>query len=228
MRDKRYFLIASMLCLFSACSTLREGRTVRATDEVPVSTPSAEELKVGEITFVRGTADPPFVLVTLNPGVSLPDGVRLQASSEDGAVAHLKTTRQRRDGYQVANIVSGRPRRGDLVVMRYPKGDGTDPEDVEEWDDIPPLLRQRDGGSGRAASSGRGSADRQQKPTVSRDWEREPGDGQIPPSALEPAATREDVEPRPPSREMVPLELPTWEPDEGDDFIQPADSSSTP
>lgn len=235
MGGKRYFLnalVAGMMggLLLPGCRALREGRTVAATDDVPRGRPSAEQLEVGRIAFVRGTAKPPFVLIKTEPGISLPDKARLEVLSSDGSVAHLRTTAQRSEGFHVANIDSGRPRQGDRVVMRYPKGDGTDPvdDDEDEWGDIPPLLRP--GGRANANSSsdfGSDSTGRAGPETTAPDGLPDVASPSLldhsVPMPTGPPETTDDVEPRAPTRETDPLELPVLEkpPDEGDDFVAP-------
>lgn len=240
MASNRYFLNAALgLVLFtglSGCRAMREGRTVRASQDVPVSTPSAEQMEVGEIAFVRGEADPPFVLIELGSRVKLPDGASLQAlatssarqggsasTGEGSDIALLKTTRQQSDGYQVANIVSGSPMRGDRVIMRYPKGDGTDPEDLQAFEDLPPLpggrSRAKPGDRGQA-TPGEGRGGLLSGPVVRSS---STGDEPVyPPTAFGSPETREDVAPRAPSREMDPPPLPAWDalPDDGSDYIQ--------
>lgn len=229
MRYKRYFLNALLACLLPACGTLRSGRTVAATAEVPRQPPSAEELEVGHIAFVRGDGKVPFVLINLDRGITLPDGAGLQTASMNQSVAHLKTTAERREGYQVADITSGRPRPGDRVILRYPKGDEVDIDD-SELDDLPPLPT-RPGQQTTAAEAPATEAFAAEAPAAE---ETSPASPSLPPldsPVLEsppasppftpgPPAIRDDVEPRPPSREPAPLELPTLEPDDGSDYIQ--------
>lgn len=222
MRAKRYFLNGLLLLLLPGCGTLSRDRAVTATQEVPQNLPSTDELHVGHIAFVRGMQKPPFVLISLERGVNLPDGARLQASTKDGSITVLKTTTQRSDGYQVANIVSGSPRLGDKVVLRYPKGDGTDVTEAD-LDEIPPLIRPQ--AQAETASSSSPPEDSPppaslRRPRLKPLDELDEEEASLPPvNVFSPPATRDDVEPRAPIREATLPELPTLEPDEGDDFI---------
>ena len=116
---------------------------VAATEDVPGQPPSADHLDVGHVAFVRGAES--WVLISLDKGVQLPTGALLQAKSTVNSeeLAQLKLTQQKSTGYQAASILSGAPRYGDAVIMMYPKGDGSDPEDQIQLDDIPPLLKRR-------------------------------------------------------------------------------------
>ena len=145
MPKERYFLTASLALLLPSCGLLRYGGTIAATEDAPSAPPSAEQLEVGHVDFVRGITDHPFVLISLEQGVRLPDDADLQAiSSADGSIIHLKATGQRSPGYQVADIVSGRPRRGDRVIFRFPEVDGSH-LDAPGPDDIPVLPRPQAG-----------------------------------------------------------------------------------
>ncbi len=219
----RYFLNALLVCaLLSGCQSTRVGRTVGATERAPNAPPSAEELVLGEISFVRGDQTPPFVLIRLEQGVTLPDGATLRGVSEGGP-SMLRTTLKRRGANQVATIVSGRPKSGDQVVLDYPKGDGSD-EVTVNIDAIPRLLRA-------PTSSGQVEKPSVEAPPVAlrrpqaqsrrtldsvNDAELDP----LPPGVFAPPAVREDVEPRKPVKNADPLPLPQWEPDEGETFIE--------
>ncbi|NCF84865.1 MAG: hypothetical protein GWQ08_04955 [Verrucomicrobiaceae bacterium] len=214
----RYFLNALLiLALFSGCRSTRLGRTVGATERAPNSPPSAKELVVGEIAFVRGDQTPPFVLINLEQGVRLPDGATLRGVSEGGPSA-LRTTLKRRGAHQVATIVSGRPKLGDQVVLDYPKGDGSD-EVTVNIDAIPRLLRAP---TTRNASGKPPVALRRPQLHSERrlDSVAEAEPDPLSPNAFTPPAMRDDVEPRRPVRDMDPLPLPQWEPDEGETFME--------
>ena len=216
----RYFLNAVLvLALLSGCKSTRVGRKVEATEKAPNAPPSAEELAVGEIAFVRGDQTPPFVLINLEQGVRLPDGAKLRGVSSDGPSV-LKTTLKRRGAHQVATIVSGRPKSGDRVVLDYPKGDGSD-EVTVNVDAIPRLLRAP------AKKESMGEPNATEPPVAlrrpqTRSQRKLDSEAEAEPLSLDvfTPAMRDDVEPRSPERGVDPLPLPQWEPDEGDTFLE--------
>lgn len=230
MSGNRYFMNAwtllTALCFASVgCHSLKRGKTIAASQAVPTVPPSSEVLEVGEVVFVRGTAEPPFVLIKVRLGVTLPDTGHLEAVSPSGAVARLEGTTQRRGAYRVANIVSGRPRLQDRVRLRYPRGDETQvsAEDEGAMADIPPLPSTA-GRMPRAEGGTSGEPDLPRRETLL------PSDPAPERPAMPPVGnplTTADVEPRAPERRPSVLELPSMEavPDEGEAFVQPVPES---
>ncbi len=219
-------LWALFVVALASCGTLGRGRTVAATQEVPRGLPSTQALDVGEIAFVRGGADPPFVLIRLQRGVKVPSGARLQAtSSEDQSIILLKALAQKQSGYQVANVLSGRPRSGDPVVMHY--GVATDDAAAEaSLDDIPPLLQPKAGEEKVAAREPTPKLKPKMLPVEKRVTPA-PAPELPPVPVLGAPAVRDDVDPRAPTREAEPLALPDWgPPDEGESFAEEIPPSS--
>ena len=221
----RYFLNAVLaLALLTGCQSTRVGRKVEATEKAPNAPPSAEELAVGVIAFVRGDQTPPFVLINLAQGVRLPDGAKLRGVSSGGPSV-LKTTLKRRGEHQVATIVSGRPKSGDRVVLDYPKGDGSDEVTVNvDVDAIPRLLRTPTKKESIGASSAAEPPVALRRPQT-RSQRKLDSVAEVEPEPLSPdvftlPGMRDDVEPRSPVRGVDPLPLPQWEPDEGDTFLE--------
>lgn len=239
------------LLALTACDSLRCGRGVAATQVVPTRPPSVETLEIGDVAFVRGLAETPFVLIKVRPGVTLPEKGRLEAVSASGDVARLEATSQHRGAYRVANILSGRPRQEDLVRLRYPRGDGNSsmgsPGEAASLEDILPLP----GNESLATQNDRSRDDRDAIPSSAVDErvlstaDRDGGGaggvevdsgversvdgplealGEIQVDSPTPPATTDEVEPCAPSREIVPVDLPSLDPqpDEGDSFIQVA------
>ncbi len=148
-------------CLLSVlawgCSFLDGLSRVDANQEVPGTAPSAEFLDVGHVATVRGRGNP-FVLISLNEGVKLPDKAYLDTRSADGRPgARLRLSSQRRGAYRAADILAGTPRLGDAVILRYARQ--ADSDDFEEGSEgaatplePPPLLRRPDGAKPETAS----------------------------------------------------------------------------
>ena len=72
---------------------------------------------VGIIDFVN--PEQKFVLFKAQPGISLPPGHTLTALDATGALSELVVTPERKDSHVSADIKSGQPRAGNLVVY-YP------------------------------------------------------------------------------------------------------------
>ena len=195
---------------------------VAATEDVPGQPPSADNLDVGHVAFVRGAES--WVLISLDKGVQLPTGALLQAKSTVNSeeLAQLKLTQQKSTGYQAASILSGAPRYGDAVIMIYPKGDGSDPEDQIQLDDIPPLLKRRapDPATLTSQDGNSASSDLDPIPLPPEEDFLQPDS----PSVLveQPLQIRTSgIEPRSPTNGSDPLLLPDWSrPDDSETFLQ--------
>ena len=79
---------------------------------------------VGIIDFVN--PDQKFVLFKAQPGISLPPGHTLTALDATGALSELVVTPERKDSHVTADIKSGQPRAGNLVVY-FPSRQVTTP-----------------------------------------------------------------------------------------------------
>ncbi len=211
------YALLGLLLVLVTCQCANFSRNV-ATEDVPNQTPSADHLDVGHVAFVRGAES--WVLISLDKGVKLPSAARVQAKSSSGELAQLKLTQQKSAGYQAAEILSGTPRHGDVVIMTYPKGDGTDPEDQLSLDDIPPLLKRQAPVASLESALPASLPEEDPIPLPPEDA-FPPTD---PPSVLvdQPVEIRtKGIEPRAPTREADPLDLPDWSPpDDGETFMQ--------
>lgn len=94
--------------------------SVRANQDVPKKLPSDEEMAVGEVSFVRSGGQP-FVLVRTRGKVELPEKAMLHGKGEEGQLSTMRLSGEKRGAYIVADILSGRPKLGDLVTLTYPK-----------------------------------------------------------------------------------------------------------
>lgn len=114
------------LALLPGCGLTRRAEVVMPTKAAPKVAPSDTEMEVGTIRFVRGTGQP-FVLIRLAPGVTLPEKAILETRPSEGEPARLALDPEVRTRDRTANILSGRPRIGERVVLPFPSGDHLDP-----------------------------------------------------------------------------------------------------
>jgi hypothetical protein len=111
---KRWLLSVGALLLLCQCASKDEAlKPIEGSEE---SKEGATYL-VGIIDFVN--PEQRFVLFKVQPGISLPTGHTLTALDATGALSELVVTPERKDGHVSADIKSGSPRAGNLVVY-YP------------------------------------------------------------------------------------------------------------
>jgi hypothetical protein len=112
--------LAALLCHCSSTSSPDSGKPDTAQDD-PVA--------VGIIEFVN--PEQKFVLIKMQSRMPMPPGHKLTALDATGALSELVVSPERKGTHLTADIVSGNPRRGNLIIhqpaLNRPAGSAPNP-----------------------------------------------------------------------------------------------------
>lgn len=114
MRRPFVLLLALLLIITgSSCGTIRGVIRKARQPKVKETAEDTRPVAIGSIEMVN--PDDKFVLARLTSNVVLPNGTELSSMGANGQIAKLKTTPERKGIFITADIVSGEPKKGDII-----------------------------------------------------------------------------------------------------------------
>lgn len=112
-------LILAVLTL-TQCQVLRKIKA-RNHQHTPATTEQPTAQAIGKVELVN--PDDRFVLARLTMNLALAPGTELTLLHEDGEIAKAKLTPERKGVFITADIISGEPAKGDIVMIGNVKSD---------------------------------------------------------------------------------------------------------
>lgn len=113
MTHLRLLLILTLLLPLTGCVAIGNllRRKPKDTDAKPEAT---QPVQIGVVELVNPDAS--FVIVHLNANSPVPEGTELTTISATGQTAKLKVTPERKNIFITADITTGTPQKGDMVL----------------------------------------------------------------------------------------------------------------